>query len=228
MVNVDNISDVKNWLNGILKHDFLTFTYQVDEKIINFLDVQVLLNDDNTFRTSVYHKPMSKHQYLHYYSNHPFHCKKSLPYSQALRIIRICSEETDKERELKAMETKFLSRCFPKSLITNCMDKIKLIKRECLLKPKKNLLISTLRIHNPEILEYYGIDNVRSELGNNINTVFITVPFYKSIRNLGNITKCTIMEGLLQCEDSAFREIFKKLTVKIAHKKVNSIESMLK
>ena len=38
-------------------------------------------------------KPTSKHLYLHTKSFHPKHCKTAIPYSQALRIERICSEQ---------------------------------------------------------------------------------------------------------------------------------------
>ena len=42
--------------------------------------------------TDLHVKPTSKHQYLHTKSCHPKHCKTAIPYSQALRIKRICSE----------------------------------------------------------------------------------------------------------------------------------------
>ena len=38
-------------------------------------------------------KPTDKHQYLQMDSCHPQHCKTSIPYSQALRLRRICSED---------------------------------------------------------------------------------------------------------------------------------------
>ena len=43
--------------------------------------------------TDIYNKPTDKHQYLSPQSCHPKHCTKSIPYSQALRIKRICSNE---------------------------------------------------------------------------------------------------------------------------------------
>jgi hypothetical protein len=54
--------------------------------------------------TDIYSKSTDKHQYLSPQSCHPKHCTKSIPYSQALRIKRICSnEQTTKKRlgELK-------------------------------------------------------------------------------------------------------------------------------
>ena len=42
--------------------------------------------------TDLHVKPTSKHQYLHIKSCHPNHCKTAIPYSQALRVKRICLE----------------------------------------------------------------------------------------------------------------------------------------
>ena len=42
--------------------------------------------------TDLHVKPTSKHQYLYTKSCHLKHCKTAIPYTQALRITRICSE----------------------------------------------------------------------------------------------------------------------------------------
>ena len=44
--------------------------------------------------TNLYVKETDSHQYLHPSSCHPYHCVKSIPYSQALRLNRICSKNT--------------------------------------------------------------------------------------------------------------------------------------
>ena len=46
----------------------------------------------NQLVTDLYVKPTDTHQYLHASSCHFSHCKKSMPFSQALRLNRICSE----------------------------------------------------------------------------------------------------------------------------------------
>ena len=38
-------------------------------------------------------KLTDRNQYLHYTSSHPEHTKKSVVYSQVIRLSRICSEE---------------------------------------------------------------------------------------------------------------------------------------
>jgi hypothetical protein len=65
------------------------------------------VNIVGSMSTDIYNKPTDKHQYLSPQSCHPKHCTKSIPYSQALRIKRICSnEQTTKKRlgELKFFE----------------------------------------------------------------------------------------------------------------------------
>ena len=57
---------------------------------INFLDVTVVKKDNQNV-TDLYVKPMDTHQYLHANPCYVCHCKKSIPFSQALRLNRICS-----------------------------------------------------------------------------------------------------------------------------------------
>ena len=48
-----------------------------------------------------------KDQYLHYTSAHPALTKRSIVYSQALRMSRVCSYKTDFEKDLVDMESWF-------------------------------------------------------------------------------------------------------------------------
>ena len=57
-----------------------------------FLDVTVMLNNGILSR-DLFTQPTDKHQYLYHTSYHPSSCKKGIPYSQALRLQRICSED---------------------------------------------------------------------------------------------------------------------------------------
>ena len=79
-------------------HTSIKFTVDASQTSANFLDVTV--NKDNKVKlsTTLYTKPTDAHMYLHYNSFHPSHQKKSIPYSQAVRIRRICS--TDEQFEI--------------------------------------------------------------------------------------------------------------------------------
>jgi hypothetical protein len=63
-----------------------------------FLDTTTTAKEGN-MTTDVYSKSTDKHQCLSPSSCHPKHCFKSIPFSQAIRVKRICSTvETTKQR----------------------------------------------------------------------------------------------------------------------------------
>ena len=45
--------------------------------------------------STLYTKPTDSHAYLRYNSSHPRSCKDNIPYSQLLRIKKICSNIND-------------------------------------------------------------------------------------------------------------------------------------
>ena len=65
----------------------IKFTYEFSEESINFLDLNVKFSSGK-LQTSLYVKPTDCHQYLHFQSSHPKHTKKSIVYSQTLRVSR--------------------------------------------------------------------------------------------------------------------------------------------
>ena len=72
----------------------------------------------------MYVKPTDRHQYLHYLPAHPYHTKKSVVLSQALRISRLCSSEKDFENHKEEMKSWFRKREYPEDLISSEMSKV--------------------------------------------------------------------------------------------------------
>ena len=72
-------------------HTTIKFTADWLAKEVAFLDTRVYVKNGK-LETDLLIKPTNKHRYLHTKSCYPEHCKTSIPYSQALRIKRICSE----------------------------------------------------------------------------------------------------------------------------------------
>ena len=70
---------------------FVKFTHEFSKSHISFLDVTVSLDNNNKISTDLFVKPTDTHQYLLHTSCHPSHIKKSILFSLALRIRRICS-----------------------------------------------------------------------------------------------------------------------------------------
>ena len=74
-------------------HPTIKFTANYSRNDINFIDVSVR-KKNNQLVTDLYKKPKDTPLYLHASSCHVYHSKKSIPYSQALRLNRICSENS--------------------------------------------------------------------------------------------------------------------------------------
>jgi len=65
-------------------HDTIEFTFSWSDSQVNFLDVNVMLNN-GVISTDLLCKPTDKQQYLFHTSCHPNSCKRGIPYGQALR-----------------------------------------------------------------------------------------------------------------------------------------------
>ena len=62
-------------------------------------------------------KETNKQLFLDYNSNHPEHCTKSIPYSQALRVIERCTSPEEAGAHLSDLRIKFEDRNYPVELI---------------------------------------------------------------------------------------------------------------
>jgi hypothetical protein len=79
-------------------HPSITFTHEVSKTKMSFLDTTTTVKEGNMI-TDLYSKTTDKHQYLSPSSCHPKHFSKNIPFSQAIRVKRICSTvETTKQR----------------------------------------------------------------------------------------------------------------------------------
>ena len=85
----EQLNKFKKYLNNI--HPTNKFTSERSTST-PFLDVNVELHNSK-IETDLYCKPTDKHQYLLHSSSHPYHTKKSIPYSVALRLPRICPKD---------------------------------------------------------------------------------------------------------------------------------------
>ena len=77
--------------------------------IFNFLDLVIKLTDGKIV-TDLYCKPTDSHQYLHYDSCHAEHIKRSIIFSQTLRLKRICSQKSDLDSHVKELKIWFSKR----------------------------------------------------------------------------------------------------------------------
>ena len=87
-----------------------------------FLDVQVI-NDNGKISTDLYTKLTDTHQYLNWTSCHPRHTKTSIPYSLALRLRRISSNNHFFEKRARELQNVLLYRGYKNKLIKECIMK---------------------------------------------------------------------------------------------------------
>ena len=81
-----------------------------------FLDIKISI-EGNGLCTSVYHKPTDSHSYLLYSSSYPSHVKKSVPFSQFLRLHRLRSDDSDFSEKSDTMCQFFDKRGYPVSVV---------------------------------------------------------------------------------------------------------------
>ena len=82
----------------------------------SFVDVEISI-EGNGLCISVSYKPIDSHSYLLYSSSHPSHVKNSIPFSQFLRLCRLCSDDSDFSEKSEAMCQFFDKRGYPVSVV---------------------------------------------------------------------------------------------------------------
>ena len=112
----------------------IQFTHEISQESISFLDTKISIHA-NKIKTDLFCKPTDSKNYLHYSSAHPNKCKDSIPYSQYLRIRRICSELEDFDKHMKEMTINFLKRGYPIDLLQEAALKARRANRQDLLTP---------------------------------------------------------------------------------------------
>ena len=100
--------DFLDYLNNVVPS--IKITHEISTASVYFLDTTVLKDEQGYINTDVYQKPTDTHPYLHWTSAHPPHLKRSIPYSQALRLTRICSS-TDTLRKRIIEYSDFFVAC---------------------------------------------------------------------------------------------------------------------
>ena len=83
-------------------------------------------------------KPTDTHQYLHKNSCHSCHTKKAIPYGQALRFRRKCSEDRLFQERVGELAGWLKERGYEESLINEQIDRVHRLDRTTLLSNSEN------------------------------------------------------------------------------------------
>ena len=127
----DSLIEFLDYLNNVAPS--IKFTHEISTDSVNFLDTTVLKDGQGYINTDVYQKPTDTHPYLHWTSAHPPHLKRSIPYSQALRLRRICSSTDTLRKRIIEYSDFFVACGYERGKVLNEMQRVlTLTQEECL------------------------------------------------------------------------------------------------
>ena len=110
----ESLRDFKDQVN--LFHPTIKFTAEYCKEEVNFLDLNIKLIDGE-LKTDLFVKPTDTHQFLDPTSSHTYHCNKGIPYSQALRLNRICSDNTNFDKRCNDLEKWLIERGYNEKMV---------------------------------------------------------------------------------------------------------------
>ena len=110
------------------------------ETCVSFLDISISINGD-ALATSISYKPTDSHSFLLFSSSHPNQTKQSIPYSQFLRLRRLCSDDKDFVIKYLEMRTFFVERGYQTHLLDSAIQKAFSNSRRDTLKPPLTFLM---------------------------------------------------------------------------------------
>ena len=145
--------ELKSFINRVnLVQPTIKFETNYSYTEINFLDTTVKITSNNELVTALYKKETDRNTFLHRKSYHLPSTKKSISYSQALRISRICSDDNDYHKQLEELKDRFIQRGYRENEIIDQLNKATQHNQNTLLKYKtkeiKNNMVFLTKYHN--------------------------------------------------------------------------------
>ena len=189
-------------INNIHPTIKFTSSYNLKERSTNFLDLKITITD-NGIETDLYRKETDCIQYLLPTSCHPAHVFNNIPFSLALRLVRICSNTETLKGRFKDLKAMLITRGYNKNVIDGAIKKASEIKRSDALirvtkvKTERAVLAITYNPMLPSITQIVT-KHWRSMIKNrHIHEIFPQPPMvaYKQSPNL----KQVLCRARLQC-----------------------------
>ena len=138
--SLENLHLFLSELNNIHPTIKFTMTHTTRSGIVNpdcgcpaseslaFLDTSCKIQEGKIV-TDLYRKETDRNQYLLTSSCHPAHTTQNIPFSLALRIVRICTLPEDREKQFLELSNLLLSREYKSGVIKNAIEKARVIPR---------------------------------------------------------------------------------------------------
>ena len=127
---MDSLLEFIQHLNTV--HPTIKFICTISPIEISFLDLIIYIRDDK-LHTRLHIKSTDRHMYLNFYSEHPMNMKRSIPFSQFLRLKRIYSESHYLIQAQIQLYWYFRWREYPHDILIEAWRKTNQVTRETLL-----------------------------------------------------------------------------------------------
>ena len=177
-------------------HPTIKFTVNYSRSEIDFLDVKVK-NCGEKLVTDLFVKPTDTHQFLHASSCHVYHSKRAIPYSQALRLNRICSETSLLDQRCNELESWLKKRGYKDRMV-------------------RNQILRARRCDRDELLE-------RKELNRKDPDLVLNITYHPAFSKLKSVLRNI---HILLTPDSEHRRVFQSIPV-IGFKRARSLKDIL-
>ena len=186
-------------------HSTIEFTCSHSLSNVPFLDVMVSVKD-GFIKTDLYTKPTDKHQYLLITSCHPHHTKRSIPYSFALCLRRICSNHDSYILRTNELIDYLINRGYDKTFLKTQIQRACKVPRADALKDKPVTRTTTTPFvitYNPALLNIAHIIHQHSHVlysSDRGRNVFENLPLV-AYRRCDNISDILITAHLPETRD---------------------------
>lgn len=124
----------------------IKLTFVIGPEELEALDVRISIADGRC-STRLFRKETDGHQFLHWQSDHPPSLKRSIPYSQLLRIKRNCTSQEDYKEEEHRLLKRFEARKYPVEVLNSAREKAEL-------KDRKDLLLNSIKLPEDKVITF--------------------------------------------------------------------------
>ena len=142
MIWTKSEKDLIEFLNELnTKHTSIKFEFKYSRQQIEFLDTLVYTDNNHKLQTTLYKKPTDRQNCLHSKSEHLYSLKKSISYSQALRIKRICSTQNEFEKHSSNLLQQLKKKGYHHDTLKEQIEKARVQERTLLLNKNQSIKV---------------------------------------------------------------------------------------
>ena len=120
---IDQLIKFKQQINEV--HLSIKFDFNFSNKEIDFLDAVIYKTQSGKLETKLYRKESDRQAYLYRKLEHPQPLKRSMPFSQAIRLCRICPTNKEFQDSCDKLRNKLTERGYKQQEINEGIKRTK-------------------------------------------------------------------------------------------------------